>query len=315
MLLKAGLHGLGGYSHCIVAFFSKLLVVFWATSVVGSVAQAELPDIRDVPPDLVIPPLSVGPPAPGVRVKQFLPEYKGTQIYHVVYLPRDWRSGVRYPVLVEYAGNGGYTNTFGDTSSGLPEGSKLGYGLSGGQGFIWVCLPYVDPKEGRIALHWWGDVAATVAYCKQAVRLICDEFGGDPAAVILTGFSRGAIACGYLGLHDDEIAGLWQAFIPYSHYDGDQLWPYPASDAASAIERMKRLKGRPSFICQEVSIEKTRQFIEASGVAAPFTFQAVPFRNHTDAWVLRESPARAALRQWVHTVLSVPPGHPPRVDL
>ena len=103
-------------------------------------------------------------------------------------------------------------------------------------------------------------------------------------------------------------------FIPYSHYDGDQLWPYPASDAASAIERMKRLKGRPSFICQEVSIEKTRRFIEASGVAAPFTFQAVPFRNHTDAWILRESPARVALWQWVRTVLSAPSGPLPHTN-
>jgi len=35
----------------------------------------------------------------------------------------------------------------------------------------------------------------------------------DRAAVILSGFSRGAIGCNYLGLHNEEIAGLWLAFI------------------------------------------------------------------------------------------------------
>ena len=52
------------------------------------------------------------------------------------------------------------------------------------------------------------------------MRRVCEQYGGDRAAVILTGFSRGAIACNYLGLHNEEIAGLWRAFIPYSHYDG-----------------------------------------------------------------------------------------------
>jgi hypothetical protein len=33
-----------------------------------------------------------------------------------------------------------------------------------------------------------------------------ENFGGDASAVVLTGFSRGAIACGYLGMHDDETA-------------------------------------------------------------------------------------------------------------
>ena len=44
---------------------------------------------------------------------------------------------------------------------------------------------------------------------------------------------RGAIGCNYLGLYDDEIAELWKAMIPYSHYDGVRLWGYPKSDMAS----------------------------------------------------------------------------------
>ncbi len=207
-------------------------------------------------------------------------------------------------MIVEYAGNGGYSNRFGDVSLGVPEDSKLGYGISGGKGFIWICMPYVNVGRTNICTQWWGDVDATLDYCKQAVRLVCDQYGGDPSAVILTGFSRGAIGCGYLGLHNDEIAKLWRAFIPYSHYDGVTQWPYACSDAASARERMKRLNGRPSFVCHEGGVEATRQFIAASGVSAPFVFQVVPFRNHSDEWILRESPARRTLRAWLKEVLA-----------
>jgi hypothetical protein len=265
---------------------------------------AELPDIRSVPPDLTVPSLTDGAPSAGKRVKHWLPEYNGTQVYHVLYLPTDWKPEKKFPVIVEYAGNGGYSNKFGDVSLGVPEGSKLGYGISAGKGFIWICVPYVEVGRQKVATRWWGDVDATLDYCKKAVRMICDKFGGDSPKVILTGFSRGAIACGYLGLRDDEIAKLWCAFIPYSHYDGMTKWPYPGADAASGIERMKRLNGRPSFICHEGSVEATRRFIEASGVRAPFTFEAAPFRNHNDEWVLRPSPTRTALRKWLREVLA-----------
>ena len=282
----------------------KTILTLVALLLAAVAPAAELADLRSVPADLTMPALGAGAPAAGARVKHFLPEYAGTQVYHVLYLPTDWKPGTRFPVIVEYAGNGGYTNQYGDVSLGVPEGSKLGYGISAGRGFIWLCLPYVNVGRTNISTRWWGDVDATLDYCKKAVRLVCDQYGGDSSAVILTGFSRGAIGCGYLGLHDDDIAKLWRAFIPYSHYDGMTKWPYPASDAASAIERMKRLNGRPSFVCHEGAVEKTRQFVAASGVAAPFTFQAVPFRNHNDEWILRDTPARTALRAWLKEVLA-----------
>ena len=289
----------------------KLLISVWlvtlsvhAAIVPVLMTTSSLPDIRDIPADLVIPPLTDGPPAAGTRVKHFLLEYQGTQIYHVLYLPTDWHPGMRYPVIVEYAGNGGFTNKYTDLSTGRPENSQLGYGVSSGKGFIWLCLPFVDVNTKKIAVHWWGDVDATVAYCKKAVQMVCAEFGGDPASVILSGFSRGAIACGYIGLHDDEIAGLWRAFIPYSHYDGVRRWPYPGSDAPAAIARMQRLRSRPSFVCQETSVAETQKYIEASGIRAPFRFQVVPFHNHNDGWILRPSSARTALRKWLQEVLS-----------
>lgn len=262
-------------------------------------------DIRDVEPDLIVPEVTAGEPAAGRRVRQTLPQYRDTQVYHVLYLPTDWtpHSKKRWPVIVEYAGNGPYKDKYGDVSTGEVEGSKLGYGISAGKGFIWLCLPFVNSKERVNQRQWWGDVDATVDYCKQAVRRTCQDYGGDPRAVILAGFSRGAIACGYIGLHDDEVAKLWRGFIAYSHYDGVRRWGYAGDNREAALVRLKRLGDRPSFVCHENSVEETRRYIESTGVKAPVTFRALGFRNHNDAWVLRPSEDRDALRAWVADVL------------
>jgi hypothetical protein len=280
---------------------------------------AEPPDIRSVPPDLTAPPMVKGQPAPGKRVRQVLPQHRGTEVYHALYLPLDWTSQGRYPVIVEYAGNGPYRNKYGDVSSGRVEGSNLGYGISGGKGAIWLCLPYLDNEGARNVTRWWGDPphydpGPTLDYCKRAVPWVCERYRGDPQAVILVGFSRGAIACNYLGLHDDEIAKLWRAFVPYSHYDGVvETWGYPMADRAAARRRLQRLDGRPQFICHEglggpnSPLAATRRYLESAAARAPFTFAPTGFRNHNDAWVLRPSPARTALRRWLQRVLADSP--------
>jgi hypothetical protein len=223
-----------------------------ATSVANiSFSSEDWPDIRTIEPDLLTPGISLGDVAPGKRIRQSLPEYESTEVHHTLYLPVDWQRGKRYPVIVEYAGNGNYKNNFGDVSTGTVEGSNLGYGISGGKGFLWLCLPYVNRQQSRNEVLWWGDPEATVEYCKRAVKLVCESHGGDRSKVILAGFSRGAIACNYIGLRDDEIAALWRGFIPYSHYDGVRRWPYEDSDSASALVRLKRLLSRPQFIIHE----------------------------------------------------------------
>ena len=264
------------------------------------------PDLRTVKPDLALPPLSNAQAAAGSRVKETHPDWKGTSVYHVLYLPRDWRAGKSYPVLVEYAGNGPYKGRFGDVSTGHPEGSKMGYGISGGAGFIWVCLPYLNNAGKKNVTQWWGDAPQrdarpTVDYCKKAVPWICKKYGGDPKRVILCGFSRGAIACNYIGLHNDRIAKLWRAFIPYSHYDGvNERWGYPNADRKSALARLRRLGNRPQFICHEGGgVAATRHWVESTGIQGQFTFRSTGFRNHNDAWLLRPSPARRTLREWL----------------
>jgi hypothetical protein len=274
--------------------------------VLGAAAQtarAEFPDIRTVPPDLTTPAVTIGATAAGQRVRQSLPAWRDTEVHHALYLPTDWKPGARFPVIVEYAGNGNYRNQYGDVSEGTVEGSNLGYGLSGGRGFLWLCLPYVNAVEKRNQILWWGDAEATAAYCREAVRDVCDRFGGDPAALILAGFSRGAIACNYIGLRDDRTAALWRAFLPYSHYDGVRTWPYADSDRASALRRLERLRGRPQFIIHENSVEATRQYLEGSGIKGDFTFRTLEFRNHNDAWTLRDIPERREARAWLQRVL------------
>lgn len=272
----------------------------------ASSVLAEPDNLHSLPSDLTVPELSDGPPAAGQRVRQTNPGYEGWELSHTLYLPADWQrpaaGEAKWPVIVEYPGNGGYKNALGDVCTGRPEDCKLGYGLSGGKGFIWVCLPFVDPVGKKHALNWWGDADATAKYCVQTVRRVCDEYGGDPRAVVLAGFSRGAIACNYIGLRNDEIAGLWCAMLPHSHYDGVRKWPHADSDAASAAARLKRLGDRPQFISHETSVEATRDFLKQHAPQGQFTFLALPFANHSDQWVLKEIPERKLAREWLAEV-------------
>lgn len=261
--------------------------------------STDLPDIRSLPADLIRPEVSDAPEAAGRRIRQTLPAWRETDVYHVLYLPEDWKTGGRFPVIVEYAGNGNYRNQYGDVSEGTPEGSNLGYGISAGRGFIWLCLPYVNSEQKRNQIQWWGDPDATAAYARDAVRMVCTKYGGDERRVLLTGFSRGSIGCNFIGLRDDATAGLWRAFVCYSHYDGVRAWPYTGSDRQSAIARLQRLKGRPQFICHEKSVDETRTYLAETGVKGDFSLHALPFRNHNDAWVLRHIPLRRTLRDWV----------------
>ena len=69
---------------------------------------------------------------------------------------------------------------------------------------------------------WWGDREATIQYCKDNLPRICEEFGGDISNIFICGFSRGAIACSYIGLADDEIASFWKGMITHDHFDGQK---------------------------------------------------------------------------------------------
>jgi len=269
------------------------------------------PDLSSIPADLEIPPLAHAPPGPGRRVKQTLPSWRGTGVYHVVWLPVDWQPAQRLPVIVEYGGNGGFRNGYGDTCTGLPEDCKLGFGMSAGKGFIWLCLPFLDGKGDSVAITWWGDppsydVQPTLDYCREAVAAACRDLGGDPGRVVLCGFSRGGLACNLVGLHDDAMARLWCAFVPYAGYEDVRVQRrYPGADPVKAMARLRRLGDRPQFICQEgAGPEEARRQLSEVLPGGDLTFASTGFRNHSDAWVLRPSAARSQLRAWLEKAVA-----------
>ncbi len=277
----------------------------------SSVAQlAEFADIRSVEADLIAPRMVEGEPGAGLRVRRSLQGWNRESVYHSLYLPKDWTREATLPIIVEYSGNGGYRDALGDSSSGRPEDSCFGYGITKGEGFLWICVPCLNAVGSDLALTWWGDAPSydplpTLNYLHAAIADTRENFGGDSNRIILCGFSRGAIACNFLGLHDDRTAKLWRAFVPYSHYDGVRKWPYPNSDDNSAATRLERLSGRPQFICGEKDqVEETRRYLGKQASHSNLTFASTGFRNHSDAWVLRPSKTRQQLQNWLQAVVS-----------
>lgn len=271
--------------------------------------------------DLQLPPIEIGFASPGKRVAIVPPEYEGTGVHHILYLPNDWdpywrKNGRSWPVIVEYTGNRFPSSG----STGEVEGAALGYGLSGGK-FIWAVFPFVAEDHKHNEVTWWGDEQATVEYAKRNVPRICKEFGGDSSRVFLCGFSRGAIAVNYIGLFDDEIARLWCGFISHDHYDGVKewkgtAWGFPLADyRAGAIQRLNRLQGRPVLICQNGGTKYIKEYLTDFKNRAKFNFIDVPVKEifpqipnalmihpHTDRWMFVDSEARKQAWSWMEKV-------------
>ena len=265
---------------------------------------------------LEVPPLSQGQPTAGKRIALTPPEYQDTQVHHILYLPTEWAPDWKarkktYPLIVEFTGN--YHPPSGST--GEIKDAALGYGLSGGKA-IWLTLPYISKDGSKNEVTWWGDTQATIDYALKNVPRTCQKFGADPDRVILCGFSRGAIAVSYLGLHNDEISKLWSGFVAHDHFDGVKEWRKPWGSPLDkyqkeATQRLARLKGRPLFICQQNSTKATRDFLTDRVPLTNITFLDVPvsqifpaFPNpiakhpHTDRWPLIHSPSRDSAWEW-----------------
>jgi hypothetical protein len=281
---------------------SILLRVFYVFSLSISTFELKSKNQNLQLDDLVTPMMTKSAPSPGKRVRQVAFEYNGTQVYHSLYLPTDWQRGKSFPVLIEYTGN-----TFVPSgATGEVKDANLGYGLSGGKGFIWVTMPYIQKGKNENALIWWGDREATIDYCKVNLPRICADFGGDTNNLFICGFSRGAIACSYIGLADDEIASFWKGMITHDHFDGQREWEYQASDRESALRRINRLNNRPALICGDKN-----SFLKDHTDLADFTFLPVPVNDifsipegkvlhpHTDLWAHRESSTRQKARAWL----------------
>lgn len=284
---------------------STAFVVFSLVSLVVLAADMHR-NLNDVASDIVVPKMIDGKPSAGKRVRHNWPEENKTSIHHALYLPENWTPKNKWPVIIEFAGNGGYKNNLGDVSLGTVDGCSLGFGITGGRDAIWACLPFVDSKNKQNASNWWGDADATVEYTLRSVKNICEQFQGDSNNIILAGFSRGSIACSYIGLRNDEIAKLWKGLICHSHIDGVTRWPYNDSDKESALVRWQRLQGRAAFISHEVSVQNAREFLTNNKVSGNFTFMDLPFSNHSDKWVLKDLQERKKVRDWFEKIIHQP---------
>jgi len=301
-----------------------------AADAAASALRTASADVLALPPDLEHPVILEGSPGPGKAVLQQLPSYAGTEVAHALYLPTDWSPEKKFPVLVEYLGN----------SARVRDYRSIGYGLTGGKGFICVVLPFVSADGKKDEAWWWGDVAATVAYAKEAVPAVCRDWGGDPVKVIIAGYSRGAIACNFIGLHDNEIARLWRASIPVSHYDDAHIpWGMTPEEQGRAKDRLRRLRGTPQLVAGEhtqqgyphpdqlleqlrsksitdfatakrelglvpvTEVERTREFITGNFPQGDCTILDLPWVNHGSQVFLRDTPERRRMRQWIQQVL------------
>lgn len=154
-------------------------------------------------------------PSPGHRVWQQLSEYSSyDSIRHMIYLPPNYNGSTKLPVIVELPGN---TNNAvdGPTSN---YWATMGYGMSRGNGFVWISVPFLNSDGTDICYSFWeacdggGSPTHTVAYVKLLVSFIKSTYAIDTTEMFLVGFSRGSVATALIGAADDTIAAYWKGF-------------------------------------------------------------------------------------------------------
>ena len=152
-----------------------LLTLSFVVGVDSSSAQGQqFPEQRTVAADLQTPAAVSDTAAAGRRIL-FAPDPDRPQLLCTLWLPTDWTPQRSWPVFAELPGNGGYRNAFGDECSGRAEDCSMGFGLTEGRGWIWLCLPFLNGDGSQVALTWWGQAPdyqpdATLQYWQLAVQ-------------------------------------------------------------------------------------------------------------------------------------------------
>jgi hypothetical protein len=251
------------------------------------------------PGRLKVPPVEEGVPEPGRRVRFRLPGDAPDGLYSVLHLPEDWKPGSTFPVIAEWPGNLFFVP--GCYSTGLPEQCVIGHGIAKGRGVICLGLPFVDRARPGPVEDGWGNPEETAAHAVRMVEEICTRFGGDRHNILATGFSRGALACGFIGLRDDRIAALWKGIHACQHSDGDG-WRGATLDGA--LERAKRFRGGAVFQTDN-SPKAFGPVMEAMG--APVTYASSGLGAHATAMFLDDRPSTVLLRSWFRKLVAPSP--------
>ncbi|MGY6647968.1 hypothetical protein [Wenyingzhuangia sp. IMCC45574] len=266
---------------------------------------------------LITPTMVNEKPSAGKRVKVVPKEHLKTDLFYSLYLPKNYNKEKSYPVIVEYTGNY-YPPT---QSTGNLKDASLGYAIAQNIDAIWICLPYVT-KEYKQSLKWWGNEHNTIDYALKNIKDVCLEYNGNSGQIFIIGFSRGAIAVNYLGLHNDTIADVWRGFFSHDHYDGQRKWgKYWAKDLdsyrAAAKVRAKRLNGRASLISNNRINGK--KYIDGNGITnyGVFTYikpdieKATKGQNlhpHNDLWMHTQLEDAQKVFSWFKNTLESPVG-------
>jgi hypothetical protein len=252
-----------------------------------------------------VPDMGEGEPTPSRRVRYQLGDDAGNGIYCALYLPPDWEPGKRYPVIAEYPGNI-FFNAKACWSTGRPEQCQMGYGISSGTGAIWISLPFVDRETREIAEAGFGSNEGddTAAYALEIIEDICANWGGDRENLVLSGFSRGAIACGYIGLRNDRIGALWKGFVACQHYDGSS---WRQSRMEDAIKRAPRFRGKAIFQVDNTGKKDNyEQLTEHTNPAVEWTWVSSGLGAHATAMFLDDRPSTQQLREWFRQLVGSP---------
>ncbi len=253
-------------------------------------AQGDTPDWTRPAGRIDVPAVEDSPPLAGKRVRYRIPDDERPANYCVLNLPEDWQPGKTYPLIVEYPGNLFFTPDC--YSTGLPEQCVIGYGMTEGKGAICLGMPFVDRTVGRPVESGWGNPDDTADYAMRLIANVCENFGGDPRNIVLTGFSRGAIACGYIGLRHDQIASLWKGFHACQHYDGDG---WNGATLQGALERATRFKGMAVFQTDNPP-EKFQPLMDV--MQTHVTWAKSGLGAHSTAMFLDDRQSTQQLRAW-----------------
>ncbi len=165
-----------------------------------------------------VPPILDEAPAEGKRTWRALEKYSGTSLKHVISLPENFDPAKKYPIIVEYTGNVYYNAYVFCHSTGYASQANMAAGLSRGEDYICLVLPFVSPDGLREQFDAWGDPEATVQYCLDALADAYQNYSGDKSAVFFTGFSRGRFSMNYIGLRGEEISKVWLGFVGYNPF-------------------------------------------------------------------------------------------------
>lgn len=261
-------------------------------------ARGDAPEWKRPPGRIDVPVVEACAPVAGKRVRYRLPGDEATGIYSILNLPADWQPGGKYPVIVEYPGNIFLAPEC--YSTGLPEQCVIGYGMTKGEGAICLGMPFVDRTAGKVVENGWGNADDTADYVVRTVAEICAKFGGDRGNLVLTGFSRGAIACGFIGLRDDRIAALWKGFHACQHYDGDG---WSGATLPGAIERAARFQGQAVFQTDNPQ-GQFQPVMDAMRTKVTWARSGLGF--HSTAMFLDDRPSTRQLREWFWQLVGNP---------